>query len=100
MGKLVSRGNVILKGYESMLGSSCYKNTPFMAGLGSGPLEPNQELTFLPSHTLTTNHTKAQLNFNFTEPFPIIHVVTNRKCLNKFCVLKIFYKSELGLQCP
>jgi hypothetical protein len=89
----VSRGNVILKGYESILGSLCQKNTPCMAGLGSAPLEPIQELTFLPSHTLETKHTKAQFNFNFTEPFPIIHMVTIRKCLNKFCVMK------LGLQC-
>lgn len=70
-----------------------------MAGRGSVPLEPIQELTFLPSHTLATGHTKAQFSFNFTEPFPIIHVVTIRKYLNLFCVLKLLYKYELGLQC-
>jgi len=82
-----------------MLGSSWYKNTPCVAGSGSAPSEPIEELTFLPSHTLATKHTKAQFNFNFTEPSPIIHVVTIRNYLNKFSVLKLLYKSELGLQC-
>jgi hypothetical protein len=58
-----------------------------MAALGSAPLEPIKEMTFLHSHTLMTHYTKGQINCNFTEPFPTIHVVTIRKCLYKVWLL-------------